>query len=461
MNKILLLILVSILLLSCSETSQTEQFENEREIYHFQNFSKIDLKEDLIVLFNKLDSTHYDLYHKYSKIEFENKRNELLAGIKDSMNLFELYYHTLPLHDMLEDAHSLLIFPFNYTKEYENQGGKFIPLEVIIKDQEVYISKNHSQQVIPLYSKLISVNDVSCTDIIEKLDLLVKNERKQTEDNYMSYFFDRILYPIYGFDKHYEVLIKTPDGESKVISIDGVTADTFNKEKEQYYSFHTIGDSIGVIDINRCEGRYQFASFCDSVFVILKQRNIPNLIIDVRDNGGGSTFHGDTLFSYITNKKFTQYGQVKMKMSPMVNNNLDTIYFEEYNQRPERTYDNPKRFEGDVYMIADQNSFSSATMLAATFKCYDMGTLIGEETGGVEIFFDEPILMTLPNTGNRFSASYQYRWCVCGQSTSRGIVPDYETTWNVNDKIEGVDTDLKLIQELINNKQVTTKPKPH
>ncbi|MFT4802204.1 MAG: hypothetical protein ACI93N_001981 [Flavobacteriaceae bacterium] len=461
MTKTLLQILISILLLSCNETSQTEQSENEQEIYHFQNSSKKDLKEDLIVLFNKLDSTHYNLYHKYSKIEFENKRNELLAGIKDSMNLFEFYYHTLPLYDMLEDAHSLLIFPFKYTKEYEKQGGKFIPLEVIIKDNEVYISNNHSQQVIPLYSKLISVNDISSTDIIEKLDLLVKNERKQTEDNYMSLFFDRILYPIYGFDKHYEVLIKTPDGESKVISIDGVTADAFNKEKEPYYSFHTIGDSIGFIDINLCEGRYKFASFCDSVFVILKQRNIPNLIIDVRDNGGGSTFHGDTLFTYITNKKFTQYGQVKMKMSPMVNNNLDTIYFEEYNQRPERTYDNPKRFEGDVYMIANQNSFSSATMLAATFKCYDMGTLIGEETGGVEVFFDEPILMTLPNTGNRFLASYQYRWCACGQNTDRGIIPDYETTWNVNDKIEGVDTDLKLIQELINNKQVTTKHKLH
>jgi hypothetical protein len=461
MNKILLLILVSILLLSCNETSQTEQFENEREIYHFQNFSKKDLKEDLIVLCSKLDSTHYNLYHKYSKKEFENKRKELIEEIKDSMNLFEFYYHTLPLYDMLEDAHSLLVFPFSYTKEYENQGGKFIPLEVIIKDQQVYISKNHSGQIIPLYSEIISINDVSCTEIIEKLDLLVKYERKQTEDNYMSLFFDRILFPIYGFDKHYEVLIKTPDGDSKVISIEGVTADAFHKEKEPYYSFHTISDSIGVIDINLCEGRYEFASFCDSVFVILKQRNIPNLIIDVRDNGGGSTFHGDTLFTYITNKKFTQYGQVKMKISPMVNNNLDTIYFEEYNQRPERTFDNPKRFEGDVYMIANQNSFSSATMLAATFKCYDMGTLIGEETGGVEIFFDEPILMTLPNTGNRFSASYQYRWCVCGQSTSHGIVPDYETTWNVNDKIEGVDTDLKLIQELINNKQVTTKPKLH
>ena len=448
-NKILILILITISLLSCKENSRTEQVKSEPEAYHFQNFSKEDLKEDLTVLFNKLDSTHYDLYHKYSKKEFEDKHNELIKEIKDSMNLFEFYYHILPLYDMIEDAHSLLIFPFNYTKEYENQGGNFIPLEVHIKDGQIYIEKNHSQQVIPLYAQVISINNVSNTEIIEKLDILVKNERKLTEDNYMSHFFDRILYPLYGFDKHYEVLIKTPDGERKLISLEGVTAEVFHKEKEPYYSFHTIGDSIGVIDINLCEGRYKFASFCDSVFTLLKQRNIPNLIIDVRDNGGGSTFHGDTLFTYITNKKFTQYGQVKMKMSPMVNNDLDTIYFEEHNQQTERSYDNPKRFLGDVYMIANQNSFSSATMLAATFKCYEMGTLIGEETGGVEIFFDEPILMTLPNTGNRFLASYQYRWCACGQNTDRGIIPDYESIWNKQDKIDRVDTEMELIQQLI------------
>ena len=138
-----------------------------------------------------------------------------------------------------------------------------------------------------------------------------------------------------------------------------------------------------------------------------------------------------------------------MKMSPMVNNDLDTIYFEEHNQQTERSYDNPKRFLGDVYMIANQNSFSSATMLAATFKCYEMGTLIGEETGGVEIFFDEPILMTLPNTGNRFLASYQYRWCACGQNTDRGIIPDYESIWSKQDKIDRVDTEMELIQQLI------------
>jgi len=452
--NIFILLLITISLLSCNEKSNTERNDNEQQNYSFQQFSREELKQDLTYLFNKLDSTHYHLYHKHSKEEFEDKHNELIAGIKDSMNLFEFYYHTLPFYDKLEDAHSSMIFPFDYTKQFENQGGKFIPLEVEIENGHIYIKKNHSQELIPLYSEIISINDVSGSEIIRSLSLLINNERKASEDKYMSRFFDRILFPIYGFDKHYILQIKTPNGEQRSIELPGVTSDTFHNEKEPFYSYYTIGDTIGVIDINLCEGRDQFASFCDSVFTVLQKNNTPHLIIDVRDNGGGSTFHGDTLFTYITNKKFTQYGPVKMKFSPMVNMELDTIYFEEYDSQQENNYHSPNRFQGDVYMIANENSFSSAAMLAATFKCYNMGTLVGKETGGVQIFFDEPIMMTMPNTGLRFLASYQYRWCACGKNSSIGVIPDYETTWILRDKMNRIDTEIELIKGLI-KKQAT------
>lgn len=427
--------------------------EEDLKSYQFQKFSKEDLKKDLIALFNKMDSTHYNLYHKHSKEDFKAKHAQLILGITDSMNLFEFYYHSLPLFDMIVDAHSLLVFPFSYTREYESQGGKFIPIEVKIKNGQIYIEKNHAQQAIPCYSQVIAVNNVTSKDIIEKLSIQASYERVQSEDKYMSLFFRRILYPLYGFDKNYDVLIITPEGKERLISLKGITSNVFRKEKEPYYSFHTIGDSVGVIDINLCEGRYQFSSFCDSVFTLLKEKNIPNLIIDVRDNGGGSSFHGDTLFTYITDKKFTQYGRVKLKMSPMVNSDLETIHFEKYRKHKARSYYNPKLFQGDVYMIANQNSFSSATMLAATFKCYNMGTLVGEETGGVEVFFDEPIVMSLPHTGIRFLASYQYRQCPCGKRLDRGITPDFDIDWSAKDKIDGVDTELEFILNLIGEKR--------
>lgn len=452
MKYYILILLIFGVFLSCRNKSNSAQNKSEQPIYNFQKFSKQELKEDLIFLFNKLDSTHYNLYHKHSKNEFKNKHNQLVNTLPDSMNLFEFYYHTLPMYDMLEDAHSHLIFPFHYTTEYESQGGKFIPLEVEIEDGHIYIKKNHSQEHIPLYSEIISINNISSSKIIISLSTLINNERKTSENKYMSHFFDRTLFPLFGFDKHYEVQIKTPSGETHSINLTGISSDLFHAKKEPFYSFYSIGDSIGVIDINLCEGRDKFGAFCDSVFNLLKKKNTPNLIIDIRNNGGGSTFHGDTLLTYITNKNFTQYGPVKVKNSIMVNMESDSIHFEEFESPTEINYDNPLLFCGDIYMVANQNSFSSATMLAATFKCYNIGTLIGKETGGVQVFFDEPIVMTMTNTGIRFLASHQYRWCACGQSKFRGIIPDYKTNWNIQDKINGVDTEMELINELIKAK---------
>lgn len=458
-NNFLIVILI-ISLFACSEKHGEKSNNSANDGYSFQQFSKEDLKEDLSFLFNKLDTTHYNLYHKHSRKEFEDTYHELMNGIQDSMNLFEFYYHVLPLYDMLEDAHSSLIFPFDYTDEYENMGGKFIPLEVEIEKGHIYIKENHSTQEIDLYSEIVSINDVSSEKIIEDLEILINNERKTSEDKYMARFFDRALFPLYGFDNNYSVTIEYPDGNKSTVELEGVTSEVFQSKSEPFYNYYSIGDSIGVIDLNLCEGRDQFASFCDSVFTILQTENIPNLIIDVRDNGGGSTFHGDTLFTYLTNKAFSQYGPVNMKISPMVNRETDSIYFEKYDSQIENSHNNPKRFIGNVYMIINENSFSSAAMMAATFKCYNIGTLIGQETGGIEIFFDEPIVMTMPKTNLRFLASYQYRWCACGKSTSRGTIPDHETTWCIKDKIGGVDTEIELIKELI-NEQATTKPKLH
>lgn len=454
----LIVLFIIISFFSCTENTNTEQKKNEHKDYSFRQFSKTDLKKDLIFLFNKLDSTHFNLYHKHSKEDFEYSFNKLKEGIQDSMNLFEFYYYILPLYGMLDDAHSSLIFPFEYTIEFSNQGGKIIPLEVEIENGHIYIIKNHSQQVIPNYSEIISINNISSKEIIESLEKLINNERQYSEEKYMARFFNKILFPLYGFDKHYSVTIKSTDGIKSTIELDGVSMDVFQKNKDPFYSYYSIGDSIGVMDINLCEERDEFASFCDSVFTILQTKEIPNLVIDLRDNGGGSTFHGDTLFTYIYDKKFTQYGPVKMKISPMINSKLDSTYIEEYESQSENSYFNPKRFKGEIYMIVNENSFSSAAMMAATFKCYKMGKLIGRETGGVEIFYDEPIMFSMPITGIRFLVSYQYRWCACGKNPNHGIIPDYISTWNINDKINGIDTEMEIVKEHIKN-QSTTKSK--
>ncbi len=56
--------------------------------------------------------------------------------------------------------------------------------------------------------------------------------------------------------------------------------------------------------------------FADSMFVTLREKGIKNLIIDLRNNGGGNSMVGDVLFRYISPKAFKQMGKALVRVTP-------------------------------------------------------------------------------------------------------------------------------------------------
>ena len=418
--------------------------------YAFKAYSQKKLKADVTTLYQQLDSVHFELYHAHSKAQFDSVYTEVIKGISAPMNAFQFFWNCeLPLFNLMNDAHSAAIFPFDLNTTFSDQGGRFLPLEVEIHEGKAYVRRNLSQDSIPLYASISSVNGIATSQIIAQLSKLANYERSEAENSYMAYFFPRILYWLYGFDKNFKVELLTQNGEHQSFDLAGIALSGFKRPRKPYYEFHYLDNSIGELSINACEGRDRFASFCDSVFTVLAKNKTPYLVIDVRDNGGGSTFHGDTLFTYLSKQAFTQYWDVEMKLSRQIDPQVDSTHFVKYDAQVPSMHHNPKLFEGKTFMIANQNSFSSAAMLAATFKCYEMGTLVGQETGGVQVFFDEPQLLKLPNTGLKFLASYQLRTCPCGSEVDRGILPDYEVEWKLEDKMKGIDSEMELIKALI------------
>lgn len=440
--KRLLEILPTIILLLFSSMASAQ--------YAFPTFSPKALKADATTLYQQLDSVHFDLYHAHTRAQFDSVYQQVMEGISAPMNAFEFYWNCeLPFFNVMKDAHSAAIFPFDLNESFSDQGGRFLPLEVEIYDGKVYVKRNLSQDSIPLYATVTAVNGLPSSQIINDLYRISNNEISDSEHRYMAYFFTRILYWLYGFDQEFVVEVVTQKGKHLSFDLKGIALSEFARSRKPDYEFYYNQYGTGILDINACEGRDQFASFCDSVFTVLRKNKTSFLVIDVRDNGGGSTFHGDTLFTYLTKSPFTQYGEVELKLSHQIDADVDSTYFVKYAAHEPRPHDNPKHYEGQTFMLANKNSFSSATLLAATFKCYEIGTLVGQETGGVEVFFDEPVLMTLPNTGLRFLASYQFRTCPCGKSTDRGVIPDFEVEWNLEDKLKGIDSEMELIRELI------------
>ncbi|MGF2414904.1 MAG: S41 family peptidase, partial [Ferruginibacter sp.] len=205
-----------------------------------------------------------------------------------------------------------------------------------------------------------------------------------------------------------------------------------------------------------------YCDFIDSIFSVLNEKGIKNLIIDIRGNPGGldptyeqpmmyltdSSFKENTLaytiFDNIPHQEYfwgpaTEYkADAKAKLEY---ENLINSYFTKFEkgrnlQNPLKNLSyNPKKpaFTGNAYLLIDENVGSAASHLASLFKAYARnGKIIGEETSGGYYGHNGhfPVVYELPNSKikTKFSVVYVVQDAPLkpDQPLGRGVIPDYK-----------------------------------
>ena len=87
-------------------------------------------------------------------------------------------------------------------------------------------------------------------------------------------------------------------------------------------------------------------------------------------------------------------------------------------------------------------------MLAAAFKCYRMGTVIGEETGEPLTNFGDDIFVTLPNTRLLARCSHKKFVLACGSNGSNGVIPDVEIIPSKEDILSGRNASVEYVLKM-------------
>ena len=87
-------------------------------------------------------------------------------------------------------------------------------------------------------------------------------------------------------------------------------------------------------------------------------------------------------------------------------------------------------------------------MLAAAFKCYRMGTVIGEETGEPLTNFGDDIFVTLPNTRLLARCSHKKFVLACGSNGSNVVIPDVEIIPSKEDILSGRNASVEYVLKM-------------
>ena len=229
--------------------------------------------------------------------------------------------------------------------------------------------------------------------------------------------------------------------------------------------------STAFMTVSTFSNGYKLKSFFRKNFRLLHEKNIKNLVIDLRFNGGGNVSLSTRLTQYLVDKKFkladSLYAVRRLsRYENHINNSFGAFFVMNFMTHKksdghyhfgyfERHFFHPKKtdhYNGNVFILTGGNSFSASTLFVNALKGQPNVKVVGEETGGgaygnTAWFIPEA---TLPNTRVRFRLP-RFRMVMNKDypKNGRGIVPDIEVKPTADAIRRGYDVKVEYVKKLI------------
>jgi hypothetical protein len=204
-----------------------------------------------------------------------------------------------------------------------------------------------------------------------------------------------------------------------------------------------LKEKQALLRINSFSQNGRLRSFLRKGFKLLDQNNIEDLIIDVRNNGGGRVGNSTALTRYVTDRRFkiadslyavrrnSSYGKyiehnlaIQASMPFLTRKRKDGLHHFGYFERHFFTPKKNNRFSGRVYILTGGNSFSATTLFVQD--------------------------VTLPHTGVRFRLPL-FRMVMNKEipNDGRGILPDVYVGSTVESVRRNIDNKMQVAVQLI------------
>lgn len=512
------------LLFSCKSQ---EKFNNKIRAKH----APVQLKTDLQIVKQSLEKNHPGVYWYINKTDLDFKFDSLNNLLNDSLSTLAFYRKLAPVVAAIKCGHTRLVYPGFILNKFQKDSFKkagYKPLS------QLYYFVDSNRIFIEAVNNIKLKNTLKGAEILKIDDRPASEIIKQTQslyasDGYNQTFYNRVLdksfdayyYLSYGrsdsskltlkrADSTYNYVIKTikPSKEEKKLltpeevgkkKIDEKQAQKL-KRKNRYKGIDDFGkplldlkydsvlNSTAIMTVKSFSfDNSNFNKFFRESFEELKEKNTQHLILDLRNNGGGSLMACNQLFRYLYDKPHQFNGRAYMN-----NSYLKSIKYEElspvlkvakfitfpisivlnllmthkdsigiYGYLPT---DHPKKslknnFTNNLVLLINGYSFSATSLLSANLQEVNRGTFVGEETGGGynQCTAGRIPYLNLPNTGLKLRLPLKVIQITDKRNLyGRGVFPHYEIMEEFENVLNNTDPQLHKAKSLI-KQQLTLK----
>ncbi len=465
-----------------------------------------EMREDLNIYKQILVETHPGLFRYLTELEFYQIMEDIQSQIEKPLQFYEFYRLLAGLTAEIRCAHTTL-FPKKDVLNYIMESCNLFPFFVYPVDDKIYVLFNGTEdtRIKPGY-ELISINKKE----IPEIKKIIK--RYAFRDGYGNSVLRRFLRGGY-FSMYYYFFIEQPpqfnivfkdlDGDIIQYQIAGqpykiteknYVANPVNSEMMSFYNkknknwgFQFLDElpstallhlySFGGKGINNEEkAQKAIQDFLNKAMKKIERKNVTNLIVDLRSNNGGWDVQGKELFSYLMksdiatdyyrdqfavtqDSEFLKYSDLSpedleraetflipqedgtFKLDPEGNITLKP-------QEPKK-----KRFNGNLYILVDEQCASACAEFVAVAKSNEIGILVGNDSGGAYEGGNGSTFINyqLPNSGiSSNTPLVKYEMAVKpAAEIGMGTIPDYTILPNLEDILSGRDAQKEFVYQLI------------
>lgn len=194
--------------------------------------------------------------------------------------------------------------------------------------------------------------------------------------------------------------------------------DTASVTEDRGFVYYDIyeKESLAVLTLTSCRYNKQYCDTVAKMFEEVYDKHIQNVAVDLRDNGGGNSTVADEFIKYLDVDHYRDWKSgIRYRYFMMT--------FEASNLT------NRKKghgFDGNVYVITNVASYSSAMDFAMLIQDNGLGTIVGETCGSHPSSYGDVVQFRLPNS-NLYMQISRKKWYRVDESKGElPIQPDVE-----------------------------------